>query len=136
VCVVLQVFEGEAASKKLAMHVAAERALRVLGHCDNGKDGDVQMADDSPVKKSSKVLPSVASGKNPVMIINETHPDAEYSLVSENGDGMAKTFTMSVSVDNQTFSGSGRSKRLAKASAAQAALSELHGVISFASPGE
>jgi len=132
----VQVFEGAAASKKLAMHVAAKEALQVVGQ-PASKDENEPVSD-TPVKSSpaSKVLPAIASGKNPVMIINEVYPEAEFGLESESGDGITKSFSMTLRVEGQTFHGSGRNKRLAKAQAAQAALCELHGVVSFLSPGE
>lgn len=65
------------------------------------------------------------SGKNPVMILNELRPGLKYEFVSESGESHAKNFVMSVTVDSQTFEGSGRNKKLAKARAAQAALSAL-----------
>ncbi|KAJ3584070.1 hypothetical protein NHX12_014566 [Muraenolepis orangiensis] len=64
-------------------------------------------------------------GKNPVMILNELRPGLKYDFVSESGESHAKNFVMSVTVDAQTFQGSGRNKKLAKARAAQAALSAL-----------
>uniref|UniRef100_A0A672Q0S9 Adenosine deaminase RNA specific B1 n=1 Tax=Sinocyclocheilus grahami TaxID=75366 RepID=A0A672Q0S9_SINGR len=64
-------------------------------------------------------------GKNPVMILNELRPGLKYEFVSESGESHAKNFVMSVTVDSQTFEGSGRNKKLAKARAAQAALSAL-----------
>jgi len=130
------VFEGVAASKKHAMHVAAKQALQVIGQPDTKDDNgttDVTLTRKSP---TSKVLPAIASGKNPVMIINEVYPEAEFSLVSESGEGLTKSFVMSVRVEGQSFQGSGRNKRLAKAHAAQAALCELYGVVSSASPGK
>lgn len=68
---------------------------------------------------------SPSSGKNPVMILNELRPGLKYEFVSESGESHAKNFVMSVTVDTQTFEGSGRNKKLAKARAAQAALSAL-----------
>ncbi|XP_051998172.1 double-stranded RNA-specific editase 1-like isoform X1 [Xyrauchen texanus] len=68
---------------------------------------------------------SSSSGKNPVMILNELRPGLKYEFVSESGESHAKNFVMSVTVDLQTFEGSGRNKKLAKARAAQAALSAL-----------
>ena len=134
-------FEGVAASKKHAMHVAAKKALQVFGQsADKDDSGTTEsVVFPTPAKNSppaSKVLPSIASGKNPVMIINEVYPEAEFSLVSESGEGVTKSFVMSLRVEGQSFQGSGRNKRLAKAYAAQAALCELYGVVSFASPGE
>ncbi|XP_064419489.1 double-stranded RNA-specific editase 1 [Latimeria chalumnae] len=68
---------------------------------------------------------SSASGKNPVMILNELRPGLKYEFVSESGESHAKNFVMAVTVDGQTFEGSGRNKKLAKARAAQAALATL-----------
>ncbi|XP_041718602.2 double-stranded RNA-specific editase 1 isoform X1 [Coregonus clupeaformis] len=68
---------------------------------------------------------SPSSGKNPVMILNELRPGLKYDFVSESGESHAKNFVMQVSVDSQQFEGSGRNKKLAKARAAQAALSAL-----------
>jgi double stranded RNA-specific editase B len=59
------------------------------------------------------------------MILNELRPGLKYDFVSESGESHAKNFAMSVVVDTQTFQGSGRNKKLAKARAAQAALSAL-----------
>ncbi|KAI1884887.1 hypothetical protein AGOR_G00214500 [Albula goreensis] len=70
-------------------------------------------------------LPAPSSGKNPVMILNEMRPGLKYDFVSESGESHAKNFVMSVTVDTKTFEGSGRNKKLAKARAAQAALSTL-----------
>ncbi|XP_053219284.1 double-stranded RNA-specific editase 1 isoform X2 [Podarcis raffonei] len=65
------------------------------------------------------------SGKNPVMILNELRPGLKYEFLSESGESHAKNFVMAVSVDGQTFEGSGRNKKLAKARAAQSALASL-----------
>jgi len=129
----VQVFEGTATSKKLAMHVAARQALQAMTGEISSEAENIMPIKNSP---ASKVLSAIASGKNPVMIVNEVYPSAEYQLVSEAGDGTTKSFEMSVKVEGQTFSGSGRSKRLAKAHAAQSALSELHGVVCLSSAGE
>lgn len=126
-------YEGEGTSKKQAMHGAAAQALQVVGQPTG--NGETKTVGSTP-SPSSKVLAGVASGKNPVMIVNEVYPEAEYCLVSETGESMTKTFVMALLVEGRTFHGSGRSKRLAKAHAAQMALSELHGVMCCASPGE
>ncbi|KAK2880206.1 double-stranded RNA-specific editase 1-like [Channa argus] len=63
--------------------------------------------------------------KSPIMILNELRPGLKYDFVSEKGDSHAKNFVMSISVDGQSFQGSGRNKKLAKTRAAQAALSGL-----------
>ncbi|XP_022452214.1 double-stranded RNA-specific editase 1 isoform X1 [Delphinapterus leucas] len=65
------------------------------------------------------------SGKNPVMILNELRPGLKYDFLSESGESHAKNFVLSVVVDGQFFEGSGRSKKLAKARAAQSALATV-----------
>ncbi|XP_072235363.1 double-stranded RNA-specific editase 1-like [Leuresthes tenuis] len=76
-----------------------------------------------PPAPSSFISPT--SGKNPVMILNEMRPGLKYDFVSETGESHAKNFVLSVTIDAQKFQGSGRNKKLAKARAAQAALSAL-----------
>ena len=76
-----------------------------------------------PPAPSTHISPT--NGKNPVMILNELRPGLKYDFVSESGESHAKNFVMSVMVDAQNFQGSGRNKKLAKARAAQAALSAL-----------
>lgn len=78
-----------------------------------------------PPASAASGFSSPAGGKNPVMILNELRPGLKYEFVSESGESHAKNFVMSVTVDTQTFEGSGRNKKLAKARAAQAALSAL-----------
>ncbi|XP_067844105.1 double-stranded RNA-specific editase 1-like isoform X2 [Heptranchias perlo] len=82
----------------------------------------------SSVCQSALIAPSpfaMTSGKNPVMILNELRPGLKYEFVSESGESHAKNFIMAVTVDGQTFEGSGRNKKLAKARAAQATLQTL-----------
>ncbi|XP_069471957.1 double-stranded RNA-specific editase 1 isoform X3 [Ambystoma mexicanum] len=82
----------------------------------------------STLAQSPMATPSpypVASGKNPVMILNELRPGLKYEFISESGESHAKNFMMSVTVDGQTFEGSGRNKKLAKARAAQLSLTSL-----------
>lgn len=76
-----------------------------------------------PVSATQPVL--VGHGKNAVMILNELRPGLRYEFVAESGESHAKNFVMAVTVDSQVFQGSGRNKKLAKARAAQAALSGL-----------
>ncbi|XP_070711815.1 double-stranded RNA-specific editase 1-like [Pempheris klunzingeri] len=78
-----------------------------------------------PLPPAPSTFAPPTSGKNPVMILNELRPGLKYDFVSESGESHAKNFVMSVTVDAQIFQGSGRNKKLAKARAAQAALSTL-----------
>ncbi|XP_071546069.1 double-stranded RNA-specific editase 1 isoform X2 [Panulirus ornatus] len=80
---------------------------------------------------SATAVPSGPSqtSKNPIMLLNELRQGVEYTMKQESGEPHAKTFTFQVSVDGQTFEGTGNSKKLAKAAAARQALSKLYGVI-------
>ncbi|XP_077349662.1 spermatid perinuclear RNA-binding protein isoform X1 [Lithobates pipiens] len=66
-----------------------------------------------------------ASGKNPVMELNEKRRGLKYELISESGGSHDKRFVMEVEVDTQKFRGVGPNKKVAKASAALAALEKL-----------
>jgi len=61
-------------------------------------------------------------GKNPLTIMGELRPDAVYTLLDETGDPLHPKFLMSVTLDEETFQGSGPSKKLAKGRAARDAL--------------
>lgn len=74
-------------------------------------------------------------GKNPVMILNELKPNLKYECMSETGDKHLKTFTMAVTVDGETFSGTAKNKKLAKARAAQAALAKMYNLTFSWGPG-
>ncbi|KAM9678251.1 LOW QUALITY PROTEIN: spermatid perinuclear RNA-binding protein-like [Trichechus inunguis] len=67
----------------------------------------------------------IASGKNPVMELNEKRRGLKYELISETGGSHDKCFVMEVEVDRQKFRGAGPNKKVAKASAALAALEKL-----------
>ncbi|EHB05033.1 Spermatid perinuclear RNA-binding protein, partial [Heterocephalus glaber] len=66
-----------------------------------------------------------ASGKNPVMELNEKRRGLKYELISETGGSHDKRLVMEVEVDGQKFRGAGPNKKVAKASAALAALEKL-----------
>uniref|UniRef100_A0A667ZAI8 Adenosine deaminase RNA specific B1 n=1 Tax=Myripristis murdjan TaxID=586833 RepID=A0A667ZAI8_9TELE len=145
-----QMFEGMGPTKKKAKLNAAEKALRSFVQFPNASEAHLAMGRTLTVNTDftsdqadfpdmlfngfetpAAPLPppssfnSPSSGKNPVMILNELRPGLKYDFVSESGESHAKNFVMSVTVDTQTFEGSGRNKKLAKARAAQAALSAL-----------
>ncbi len=84
---------------------------------------------------AQRPLPSQPAGKNPVMILNEIRPGTKYEFVSETGESHSKCFVMSVTVDTETFQGSGRNKKMAKARAAQAALQKIFNLEFTTSPG-
>ncbi|XP_069119891.1 double-stranded RNA-specific editase 1-like isoform X2 [Argopecten irradians] len=82
-----------------------------------------QNGSSKPKRKSA--IPAQPDGKNPVMILNELRPGLKYEYVGERGESHAKSFEMSVTVDGEVFTGSGRNKKMAKSRAAQAALTKI-----------
>uniref|UniRef100_A0A8D2CMG7 Adenosine deaminase RNA specific B2 (inactive) n=1 Tax=Sciurus vulgaris TaxID=55149 RepID=A0A8D2CMG7_SCIVU len=70
--------------------------------------------------------PAALGERNPVVVLNELRSGLRYVCLSEAAEKpRAKSFVMAVCVDGRTFEGSGRSKKLAKGQAAQAALQAL-----------
>ncbi|KAM9683120.1 double-stranded RNA-specific editase B2 isoform 2-T2 [Dama dama] len=69
--------------------------------------------------------PTAPGTGNPVVLLNELRSGLRYVCLSEPEKRHAQSFVMAVSVDGRTFEGSGRSKKLAKGQAAQAALQAL-----------
>ncbi|XP_076394887.1 adenosine deaminase acting on RNA isoform X3 [Megachile rotundata] len=146
-----QTYEGKGRTKKMAKHAAAELALRNIIQFRNTPEvhqaintcqpsiplepdftSDVTERDNHLVnafktltqepKSTSKFLE-----KGPVALINELYPGVVYKCVSDNGESYAK-FTISVTIDGETFEGTGPSKKLAKAAASKAALAKLRNV--------
>lgn len=76
-----------------------------------------------PQKKAKPNGPSLTQQtKNTVAILNELRQGLLYNLESQTGPIHAPTFTMSVEVDGQKFTGEGRSKKIARIQAAASAL--------------
>ncbi|XP_012223706.1 double-stranded RNA-specific editase Adar isoform X2 [Linepithema humile] len=145
-----QTYEGKGRTKKMAKHAAAELALRNIIQFRNTPEvhqaintcqpvvplepdftSDVTERDNHLVHtfktltqepKNTKFL-----DKGPVALINELYPGVIYNCISDNGESYAK-FTISVTIDGETFEGTGPSKKLAKAAASKAALAKLRNV--------
>uniref|UniRef100_A0A8C9F297 Double-stranded RNA-specific editase B2 n=1 Tax=Pavo cristatus TaxID=9049 RepID=A0A8C9F297_PAVCR len=76
-----------------------------------------------------KMASKAESEKNPVVLLNELRSGLRYVCLSETVEKQhIKSFVMAVRVDGRTFEGSGRSKKLAKGQAAQAALQALFNI--------
>ncbi|XP_053916513.1 double-stranded RNA-specific editase B2 [Cuculus canorus] len=76
-----------------------------------------------------KMVSKAESEKNPVVLLNELRSGLRYVCLSETVEKQhIKSFVMAVRVDGRTFEGSGRSKKLAKGQAAQAALQALFNI--------
>ncbi|CAH2282092.1 double-stranded RNA-specific editase B2 [Pelobates cultripes] len=76
-----------------------------------------------------KMASPAESEKNPVVMLNQLRPGLRYVCLSETVEKQhIKRFVMAMRVDGRTFEGTGRSKKLAKAQAAQAALKDLFNI--------
>uniref|UniRef100_A0A8C3K541 Spermatid perinuclear RNA-binding protein n=1 Tax=Calidris pygmaea TaxID=425635 RepID=A0A8C3K541_9CHAR len=146
-------YEASGPSKKTAKLHVAVKVLQAMGY-PTGFDADVEcMSSDekSDTEGKNETISSIssnntgnstadtsatlevrtqgpiltASGKNPVMELNEKRRGLKYELISETGGSHDKRFVMEVEVDGQKFRGAGPNKKVAKASAALAALEKL-----------
>ncbi|XP_077993395.1 double-stranded RNA-specific editase 1-like isoform X2 [Glandiceps talaboti] len=100
----------------------------------NGTSPEVPVGPFTPSPTARAPL-SPPTGKNPIMLLNELRPGLKYEFVSETGESHAKNFVMSVTIDAQTFTGSARNKKMAKARAAQAALAKIYNLVPAPPPG-
>ncbi|KAK8720690.1 hypothetical protein OTU49_013157 [Cherax quadricarinatus] len=73
-----------------------------------------------PITKRRKTGPP--QPKNPISTLNELRPGLVYNMLGMEGPSHAPVFTVTVEISGQVFRGSGRSKKQAKHSAAEAAL--------------
>ncbi|KAM7018762.1 spermatid perinuclear RNA-binding protein-like isoform 3-T3 [Tautogolabrus adspersus] len=143
-------YQATGNSKRTAKLQVALKALQALGFVLGG-DGDVDSlsADEKSdgegkndrLSTSSSSISNTSStdtqesrapgpiltagGKNPVMELNEKRRGLKYELISESGSSYDKRFIIEVEVDKQVFRGTGPNKKVAKASAALAALNSL-----------
>ncbi len=70
-------------------------------------------------------MPGPALPKNAVMQLNEMKPGLEFQLVQQWGPVHAPVFQMSVEVNGQVFQGEGPSKKKAKLTCAEKALTSF-----------
>uniref|UniRef100_A0A3Q3RYB1 Spermatid perinuclear RNA-binding protein n=1 Tax=Mastacembelus armatus TaxID=205130 RepID=A0A3Q3RYB1_9TELE len=145
------IYEASGSSKKTAKLHVAVKVLQAMGYptgfdsdldpmsSDEKSDGEgksetsshnsnnpTHSSDSSntlEVRTQGPIL--TPSGKNPVMELNEKRRGLKYELISESGGSHDKRFVMEVEVDGQKFRGAGPNKKVAKASAALAALEKL-----------
>ncbi|XP_054628374.1 spermatid perinuclear RNA-binding protein-like isoform X2 [Dunckerocampus dactyliophorus] len=89
----------------------------------DGEGKNDRIADSQESRAAGPML--TAGGKNPVMELNEKRRGLKYELISESGGSYDKRFIIEVEVDKQVFRGTGPNKKVAKASAALAALNSL-----------
>ncbi|GAB6022998.1 hypothetical protein CHUAL_007090 [Chamberlinius hualienensis] len=75
--------------------------------------------------KKKKKMHGPVQPKNATCQLNELQPGLKYELKSQSGPTHCPVFEVSVTVNEQTFTGKGRSKKLAKQAAAEAALASF-----------
>uniref|UniRef100_A0A8C2ZWZ6 Spermatid perinuclear RNA-binding protein n=1 Tax=Cyclopterus lumpus TaxID=8103 RepID=A0A8C2ZWZ6_CYCLU len=145
------IYEASGSSKKTAKLHVAVKVLQAMGYptgfdsdldpmsSDEKSDGEGKSETSSHTSNNPKHSTDssntlevrtqgpilTASGKNPVMELNEKRRGLKYELISESGGSHDKRFVMEVEVDGQKFRGAGPNKKVAKASAALAALEKL-----------
>ncbi|KAI0983031.1 hypothetical protein GJ496_008887 [Pomphorhynchus laevis] len=66
-------------------------------------------------------------GKGPMAILNEVYPNLVYEMLLERGKCALETFTCRINLNGFTFTGNGRSKKLARSNAALSVLERLYG---------
>ncbi|XP_060927771.1 spermatid perinuclear RNA-binding protein-like [Limanda limanda] len=143
-------YQATGNSKRTAKLQVALKALQALGFvlpgegdvdslsADEKSDGEGKNDRMSSSSSSTSITSSTdtqesrapgpiltAGGKNPVMELNEKRRGLKYELISESGSSYDKRFIIEVEVDKQIFRGTGPNKKVAKASAALAALKSL-----------
>uniref|UniRef100_A0A3B4ZAJ0 Spermatid perinuclear RNA-binding protein-like n=1 Tax=Seriola lalandi dorsalis TaxID=1841481 RepID=A0A3B4ZAJ0_SERLL len=143
-------YQATGNSKRTAKLQVALKALQALGYvlssdgdvdslsADEKSDGEGKNDRMSTSSSSTSITSSTdaqesrapgpiltAGGKNPVMELNEKRRGLKYELISESGNSYDKRFIIEVEVDKQVFRGTGPNKKVAKASAALAALNSL-----------
>ncbi|MGH0122735.1 UNVERIFIED_CONTAM: hypothetical protein FKN15_007066 [Acipenser sinensis] len=147
------IYEASGPSKKTAKLHVAVKVLQAMGYPTGfDTDMDSMSADEKsdgegknetvPTNSSNNTANSTtdssntlevrtqgpiltASGKNPVMELNEKRRGLKYELISESGGSHDKRFVMEWKLMGQKFKGAGPNKKVAKASAALAALDKL-----------
>jgi len=103
-------------------------------YLETGSGGDVKRTSKSWRGKGKKEqvdsAPKEVAMKNAVMMLNEMFPPPtapQYRVTSMTGTPNNPTFAMTCTLLDQTFSGTGRSKKEAKLAASQVALKEMFG---------
>lgn len=89
-----------------------------------GQKRALEDASDPTARKLIKIkdVPVNINGKNPVALLNELRPGITYQIMEKSGPVHAPQFTMSITIDGQTYEGVGGNKKTAKAKAAENAL--------------
>ncbi|XP_018577516.1 double-stranded RNA-specific editase Adar [Anoplophora glabripennis] len=131
-----QTYYGVGNSKKAAKCCAATEALKsfiqfpnngTITSTNNVSNTKMDFTSDQIVNKkknSAGGAPKKPVVKVPVMLLNELYPGAQYDCSNDESDPYAR-FKVIITIENETYSGTGPSKKSARNAAATAALSKL-----------
>ncbi|XP_019768658.1 double-stranded RNA-specific editase Adar isoform X3 [Dendroctonus ponderosae] len=128
-----QKYYGIGMSKKTARAKAAEEALKsfvqfpINGTIFSMSNATVKNTDFTSDKISDENKPTAVippRDKNPVMLLNELYPNAVYTFTHHETD-IVNRFKTTIAIENDSFSGTGSSKRNSKCAAAKIALAKL-----------
>ncbi|KRT79582.1 hypothetical protein AMK59_6674, partial [Oryctes borbonicus] len=81
-----------------------------------------------PEQKPAKKLPENAALMNPIMLLNQMHPNAKYEELGKSGTPPHIQFTIKCTVGNQSFIGTGPNKKAARKQATFEACKTLLGI--------
>ncbi|KAF2879447.1 hypothetical protein ILUMI_26727 [Ignelater luminosus] len=79
-------------------------------------------------KKPAKKLPETAATMNPIMLLNQMHPNAVYEEVAKSGNPPNVQFTIKCTIGGEVFFGTGSTKKGARKMSAFAACRKLLGI--------
>uniref|UniRef100_A0A8C7UL67 Adenosine deaminase RNA specific B2 (inactive) n=1 Tax=Oncorhynchus mykiss TaxID=8022 RepID=A0A8C7UL67_ONCMY len=124
-------FQPEEPPAQGQLYRAAKKGQELLSSiCNHGRL--VRLTLDlmsSANQKRQRIGSSIVGELRPVALLNELMPGLRYVCLTERKKGRPiRSFVMAVRVDGRVFEGCGRSKRLAKASAAASALQDLFNI--------
>ncbi|XP_030752272.1 double-stranded RNA-specific editase Adar isoform X2 [Sitophilus oryzae] len=109
----LSVVKSEAVSKQVRKILDVEESRTIDGRGD-------EKTSEKPAKKKRTEID--ITEKNPVSILNELRVGLKYEVEAVSGPPHHPVFNVRVEVDGQTYHGSGQSKKIARAKAAEQVL--------------
>merc|ERR1719357_826647 len=108
--------------------VKGGNAVDKVNQVDQNPAGGAANKTKKALVKTEKPLPENPTEKHPVQLLNEMNGPLVYEQTGQSGSPPNCVFTLTVTVNDVPYSGQGKSKKEAKKSAAQSALSSLYNV--------